>query len=409
MPRRSEINLVDAAYDLEVNDSTWLASLARAFAQAFPTDRGLVAARWQAQPDGRVDGTPHFVDAPDGYERFFEENRQAVEDNGIMGLALQSPCATLRESFLPGHPFLEATLNLAAPYGISDMLKLSAHDTPMHMITLSPLHSKTLDLNEATRARYEQIGHHLSAALRLRAHVESGVELTSEAVFDPNGVAQHAEGQAIDLLTDLRSAVVERERARSSLGTRDPDHALDLWKGMVDGRWSLVDRFESDGEGRRFILAIPNQLEARDPRALSPKEEQVAQLVGSGRSNKEIAHNLGLSEHTVASHVSSALTKLRCEGRGDLIRWMQAENMEFTTNINGLEIGVLVEPEHLPEAPDAGLSPAEHDVLIQIRKGMSNQAIAAARGTSRRTVANQVASILRKTGARSRYELMSGP
>lgn len=52
------------------------------------------------------------------------------------------------------------------------------------------------------------------------------------------------------------------------------------------------------------------------------------------------------------------------------------------------------------------LSPAEAEVLARVVGGESNAAIAKARKTSVRTVANQVASLLRKTGAASRFELI---
>lgn len=50
----------------------------------------------------------------------------------------------------------------------------------------------------------------------------------------------------------------------------------------------------------------------------------------------------------------------------------------------------------------ASLSPAEIEVARAIVRGSSNAEIARARGTSVRTVANQVASILRRLGAGSR-------
>jgi len=52
------------------------------------------------------------------------------------------------------------------------------------------------------------------------------------------------------------------------------------------------------------------------------------------------------------------------------------------------------------------LSDAERVVLQLVVAGKSNAAIAQSRGTSVRTVANQVASLLRKLGARSRYDLI---
>jgi len=54
----------------------------------------------------------------------------------------------------------------------------------------------------------------------------------------------------------------------------------------------------------------------------------------------------------------------------------------------------------------AALTSAERDVLARVVRGESNQAIATARSTSARTIANQVASLLRKTGATSRFDLI---
>jgi DNA-binding NarL/FixJ family response regulator len=53
-----------------------------------------------------------------------------------------------------------------------------------------------------------------------------------------------------------------------------------------------------------------------------------------------------------------------------------------------------------------GLTSAEQAVLSHLVEGASNAAIARARSTSVRTVANQVASLLRKLGAGSRFDLI---
>jgi len=76
--------------------------------------------------------------------------------------------------------------------------------------------------------------------------------------------------------------------------------------------------------------------------------------------------------------------------------------------VTGDEEVVLLEWDaSAPEPPKTPLSPAEGEVLALVRKGRSNAQIAAARKVSLRTVANQVAQILRKTGASSRYGLMA--
>jgi DNA-binding NarL/FixJ family response regulator len=58
------------------------------------------------------------------------------------------------------------------------------------------------------------------------------------------------------------------------------------------------------------------------------------------------------------------------------------------------------------EPPPVKLTTAERAVLARVVRGESNEAIARARKTSVRTIANQVASLLRKTGAASRFDLI---
>jgi DNA-binding NarL/FixJ family response regulator len=49
---------------------------------------------------------------------------------------------------------------------------------------------------------------------------------------------------------------------------------------------------------------------AAPPAELTPRERQVAELIARGGQNKRIALDLGISEKTVKSHVSSILRKL---------------------------------------------------------------------------------------------------
>jgi len=51
------------------------------------------------------------------------------------------------------------------------------------------------------------------------------------------------------------------------------------------------------------------------------------------------------------------------------------------------------------------MTPAEREVLELVRQGFSNRAIAQVRGRAERTVANQVASMLRKLQVASRRAL----
>jgi DNA-binding NarL/FixJ family response regulator len=58
-----------------------------------------------------------------------------------------------------------------------------------------------------------------------------------------------------------------------------------------------------------------------------------------------------------------------------------------------------------PTPQSLSLTPAERSVALLVIDGLSNRAIAARRGTTPRTVGNQLASIYNKLGVGSRIEL----
>jgi DNA-binding CsgD family transcriptional regulator len=59
---------------------------------------------------------------------------------------------------------------------------------------------------------------------------------------------------------------------------------------------------------------------ATDP--LTAREREVALLVAAGRTNRQIAETLVVSERTAANHVQHILTKLGFSRRGELAAWM---------------------------------------------------------------------------------------
>ena len=58
-------------------------------------------------------------------------------------------------------------------------------------------------------------------------------------------------------------------------------------------------------------VAPPRRL----PAGLSGREAQVLGLVAAGLSNRQIAHELALSDHTVANHLTSIFNKTGCSNR----------------------------------------------------------------------------------------------
>lgn len=55
------------------------------------------------------------------------------------------------------------------------------------------------------------------------------------------------------------------------------------------------------------------------PSDLTPREMEVLVFLAEGLTNKAIAHNLGISEHTVKFHVNSIMNKLDAQSRTDAV------------------------------------------------------------------------------------------
>lgn len=161
--------------------------------------------------------------------------------------------------------------------------------------------------------RWSRLASHIAAGLRiqLRQQRASGSAGPSpEAIVRPGGRVEHAEGaarheRAREVLS--RSAIA-LDRARGPLRRADADEALGIWEGLVAGRWTLVDHFDSDG--RRYIFAHRNDPDAPDVRGLTLRQRQVLGYAASGHSNKVISYELGLAPSTVASHLTRATEKL---------------------------------------------------------------------------------------------------
>ncbi len=83
-----------------------------------------------------------------------------------------------------------------------------------------------------------------------------------------------------------------------------------LVKGMSHD--VLVSAIRKVHAGERFVPpAVAHKLAERRPDAsLSPRESEVLRLIVQGRSNREIAASLGITEATVKCHVTTILGRL---------------------------------------------------------------------------------------------------
>jgi DNA-binding CsgD family transcriptional regulator len=72
------------------------------------------------------------------------------------------------------------------------------------------------------------------------------------------------------------------------------------------------------------VEALRKRLPGGRSGPLTPREDDVAELVAAGLSNRQIADRLHLSERTVETHVRSIFTKLGFESRASIASWYAA-------------------------------------------------------------------------------------
>ena len=76
------------------------------------------------------------------------------------------------------------------------------------------------------------------------------------------------------------------------------------------------DEVHLDPAAARILArGMRTRIEQQAPEALTERELEVLSLVGHGRSNKEIATDLGITERTARTHVSNILGKLDLQSR----------------------------------------------------------------------------------------------
>jgi DNA-binding NarL/FixJ family response regulator len=125
--------------------------------------------------------------------------------------------------------------------------------------------------------------------------------------------ARLAEGRAL-AAAHRRPAAVEALRAAES--------ALDRFGARRD-------RDEAVRELRRLghrVVRRPRPDRDRDESPLTAREREIAELVAAGRSNREIAQQLVLSNRTVEAHLRNIFAKLGVRSRVELVRAVDHAN-----------------------------------------------------------------------------------
>ena len=90
-----------------------------------------------------------------------------------------------------------------------------------------------------------------------------------------------------------------------------------LWQCLLDGRWSIIGRY--DRNARQVLVARENDPTLMKARALTDRERQIVDHAATGKSNKQIAYEVGLSIGSVSGYLSSALRKMGVSSRAELV------------------------------------------------------------------------------------------
>jgi DNA-binding CsgD family transcriptional regulator len=406
------IAVVEAGYSLDNNDSAWLAKLLERIAHEHWWDQSSAAFTFDLSATGMVvrdvtvNGPPEIQDHLRG--------SLAVASAEALNRAYGSSSAAVGTvSELIFHLGDNEAMFKRVNAGFTeDVLRVAAHSGTGRGLGLTLLLDEVRTSTQTERRRWARCAAHIGAGLRLRAmasHLGTLDGNPIEAIFDGGGKLHEARNAATSKTARelLRNAVRQVESARSAKGRKNPDEALDAWEALIRGRWSLIDRFDSDQ--RRFVVAVRNDPRFLDPRGLSMRERQVACYAGLGRSAKEIAYLLGAPAASVENSLRRAQAKLGLSSRVELAEFfapqgLRAQMAEISVGQDTLLIG---STPCLEATKLVGLSAAEREVLELLIAGSTNRDIAIRRATSARTVANQVQAIFRKCGARSRGELIA--
>jgi DNA-binding NarL/FixJ family response regulator len=77
--------------------------------------------------------------------------------------------------------------------------------------------------------------------------------------------------------------------------------------------------------------ALLERLDKQSSLPLTRREQQVAELLAEGRTNREISARLYISERTAQNHVQHIMDKLGLHHRSQVALWVQSTRMSTAT------------------------------------------------------------------------------
>jgi DNA-binding NarL/FixJ family response regulator len=231
------------------------------------------------------------------------------------------------------------------------------------------------------------------AALPFRFREETVTQLPA-SLADNKGLSLRDAAQAVD--------------ARASIELSLPL----LWRELTRGLCKIVDGFFTPS--RCLLVTSPTQKAV----PLEGRRLHVVEAILSGVGQKSIAIELGLAPSTVALNARLALEALGTHTRPSRVNPLlmlsalasRAQHPGATgalSYLNDEQASLRVISIPRPDAPlEATLPRAELAVIRSLVEGVSYAEIALRRGTSTRTIANQITAVFRRMKVSGRSELL---
>jgi len=139
-----------------------------------------------------------------------------------------------------------------------------------------------------------------------------------------------AQGYILKAVTDskyMRDAIIRVAAGEAIIPPAMVPRLLNEFATLSEGvPQKLSQELSEKEELKEVVLAMPES-ESSEINLLTPRENQVLELVAQGLTNKEIATSLVISENTVRSHLRFILDKLHMNNRVQAALWYQKKQI----------------------------------------------------------------------------------
>ena len=308
---RDFVRTIEATYDVEGSVSAWLTNVLEAARPWYEAGAGLWGCSWQVTPAGHVTfddfvnvgGPPvSLIDLGRAMPPEIASRAAQIHLADFIGLNSDVEPEECRRYFM-------APLR---PFGITDIHMINGRDVAERGVCIGSHIKRSAARRRTDPCLLARLARHMVAGSRLRARLEGRAPADEDAaaILSSSGKLEHATPVAsvAEARAALRDAVLAMDRARGAERRRDPDSAVRRWRVLADARFTLIDRFESDG--RRYVVACENAPARTGPARLTARDRQVVALYRLGADAKLIAYELGLAHATVRVLLSRAARRV---------------------------------------------------------------------------------------------------